>query len=67
MLNCRQVSELYSQQLEREFNIREMLALKMHILICSACRNFGKQMRLLRQITRSAGITSEENNPPNNE
>lgn len=53
MLNCRQVSELCSQELERPLGMGERLALRVHILMCPGCANFRKQMTLLRQVTRA--------------
>ncbi|HRD89012.1 MAG TPA: zf-HC2 domain-containing protein [Accumulibacter sp.] len=53
MLNCREVTRLLSESQERTLGLSERMSLKVHVLICSGCRNFGKQMDALRQITRA--------------
>lgn len=68
MLNCREVTRLLSESQERPLALPERMSLKMHVMMCSGCRNFGKQMQTLRQITRAyargedkgGGKTTEE-------
>ena len=52
MLNCHKATQLMSQAQERELSLQERLGLKLHTGMCAACRNFGRQMPLLRQISR---------------
>jgi hypothetical protein len=49
MLKCKEVSELCSQELERPLPIADRVSLAMHMMMCTGCSNFRKQMRLLRQ------------------
>ena len=49
MLNCQEVSRLYSEAQDRELSLKENVSLKLHIVMCSGCRNFGKQMHTIRQ------------------
>ncbi len=49
MLNCRQTSQLLSQSLDRPLSFRERLSLRLHLLMCGACRRFAKQLRFLRR------------------
>jgi hypothetical protein len=49
MLNCKQASELLSQ----DITLREKILLKLHLLICHGCSNFSKQMTLMREACRS--------------
>ena len=42
MLSCYKATQLISQSHERPLMLREGMALRMHLLICSACRNFSK-------------------------
>lgn len=48
MLNCRQVTMLYSESQERKLGFNERMSVQMHVMMCSGCRNFGKQMPALR-------------------
>jgi len=49
MLKCKEVSELCSQELERPLPMTDRVGLAMHMMMCTGCSNFRKQMRLLRQ------------------
>ncbi|SDZ81615.1 zf-HC2 domain-containing protein [Microbulbifer marinus] len=53
MRNCRETTRLLSESQERELTLSERTSLKFHLAMCSACRNFGKQLGTLRQIARS--------------
>ena len=53
MLNCREITALYSESLERELTLTERMSVRMHVMMCSGCRNFGMQMQTLRHIVRA--------------
>jgi predicted anti-sigma-YlaC factor YlaD len=53
MMNCKQATQLLSEKMDRTLTTKEKLALKMHITLCSACRQFGNQMIDLRTISKS--------------
>ena len=57
MLNCQQVTRLLSESQERTLTLQERMSLKVHVMMCSGCRNFGNQMLTLRQFTR--GVTEQ--------
>jgi hypothetical protein len=48
MLNCKEVTELCSQEMERGLQLHERMSLRMHLMMCSGCTNFRKQMQALR-------------------
>ncbi|MDT8399861.1 MAG: hypothetical protein RQ899_14740 [Pseudomonadales bacterium] len=52
MINCEHVTRLSSEQQERRLSLRERLVLKLHTLMCRGCRNFDRQLPLLRQAAR---------------
>jgi len=52
MLNCKEATELMSQRLDRELSMPRKLSLRLHIMMCSGCRNFSRQMDFLRQVSR---------------
>lgn len=60
MLNCKDVTRLYSVSQERKLTLQERMSLKMHVMMCSGCRNFGKQMVTLRQATRAYAKGADE-------
>lgn len=60
MLNCQQVTRLYSASQERPLTLQERMSLKMHVMMCSGCRNFGKQMLTLRHVARAYAKGADE-------
>lgn len=72
MLNCINVTRLLSESMERELTIKERMGLKMHLVMCSGCRNFGKQMHTLRLATKlyskpPSGLSSPHEEPQSDE
>lgn len=49
MLNCRESTELCSQELERHLSLNEKVSLKAHLMMCRHCSNFKKQIRLFHE------------------
>ena len=52
MLMCREAARLISASYQRPLRWREQVALRMHLAICDACRNFKKQMNFLTTAAR---------------
>jgi predicted anti-sigma-YlaC factor YlaD len=52
MLSCKDTSELVSRSLDEELSWRERLAVRLHLLVCGACRHFTGQMAFLRRAAR---------------
>ncbi len=53
MLNCKQVTEVCSQELERPLKMGEKLALQTHLMMCSGCTNYRQQMKALRLVMQT--------------
>jgi len=53
MMSCRQATRLMSDRQERKLTVKENVSLKLHIMMCFACQNFGKQMNVLRKISKA--------------
>ncbi|PTD95349.1 zf-HC2 domain-containing protein [Pseudothauera lacus] len=51
MLSCKKASRLCSEALDRELGLRERLALRMHLMMCSGCTNYHDQMAFIRRVT----------------
>lgn len=72
MMNCRQATRLMSEAQERKLSRMQRLSLKIHVSMCSGCRNFERQMGSLRTIAqayskgRAGGVdgTPDSDNPP---
>jgi len=48
MLSCRQATRLLSDAQDRRLSTAERLQLRLHVLMCSACRRFGQQLGQMR-------------------
>lgn len=47
--HCREVHRLTSEGMDRPLALGERVTIRLHLLGCTACRNFAGQMRLLRE------------------
>ncbi len=63
MLSCKDASRLQSHAYERPLNARELIGLKLHLLICKGCRGFAQQLNLIhlacRRIDESKGVGAD--------
>lgn len=68
MLNCREVTELCSEELDRALGLRERMALRTHLMMCAGCTQFRAQMATMRRLMQAyaqgeaAGLGDDE--PP---
>lgn len=53
MMNCKEATKLLSDKKERSLLGKEKASLTLHTMMCSACRNFGKQMDSLSVFSQS--------------
>ena len=49
---CREVTRLCSQAMDRRLTFHEQVSLCVHSLLCGYCRNYIRQIRLLRRCVR---------------
>ena len=59
MLTCKEVSGLVSQGLDRRLGFGERIALRVHLMICTGCTNFSRQVAFLRKAVPRIGDSSE--------
>jgi len=52
MLSCRQIYDHASALVDCELSIGEAMAVRVHLLMCGACRRFIRQFRLLTRVLR---------------
>jgi hypothetical protein len=50
--SCREASRLQSEALDRPLSRAERLGLRLHVLLCSWCRRYGRQIRFLNSAIR---------------
>lgn len=56
MYSCRQASRIVSESLDRKLTMQEQINLRMHLFICSMCRNFKQNIYMLEQMMRRLGL-----------
>lgn len=47
--NCGDVSRLQSTALDRQLPFSKRVGMRLHLLVCSWCRRYGRQVRFLRE------------------
>jgi predicted anti-sigma-YlaC factor YlaD len=47
---CKEASQLQSDGFERSLTLMERIRLRIHLLICAACRNYSENLKLLNNI-----------------
>ncbi len=53
MMSCQRASVLMSQKMDRPLSRSERISLRFHLLMCSGCRRFDRQMGSLRQLSKA--------------
>lgn len=53
MLSCRQATEVCSAEMDRRLKLREQVSLRAHLMFCTGCTNYRRQMKTLRQVMRA--------------
>lgn len=53
MLNCREVTEVCSVEMERPLILGEQVSLRTHLMMCTGCSNYRNQMKTLRQVMQA--------------
>jgi hypothetical protein len=64
MLNCKEVTELCSQELDRPLRMGERMSLGTHLLMCTGCTNFRKQIKALRFVAQTYAAGGAAVTPP---
>ena len=48
MFNCKKISEMVSESMDRKFPLHRRIMITVHLLMCRYCNRFKKQLVLLR-------------------
>jgi len=61
IFNCKEVSQLVSQSMDRELSFTKRMGVRFHLMMCRYCARFGQQLKRIRELIRSQ---EEDNIPP---
>lgn len=53
MMNCEKATRLISESQERALSLPEKMRLKMHVMMCSGCKNFNLQVPFLSKAMKA--------------
>lgn len=53
MLSCKEVTEVCSVEMERPLRLTEQVSLRVHLMMCTGCTNYRKQIIMLRQVMQA--------------
>ena len=53
--SCQEVSRLLSSGLDETLPVADRARLRLHLVMCQACRNVGEQMQFIRQAMKRLG------------
>jgi predicted anti-sigma-YlaC factor YlaD len=62
MLNCKQVATLASDYLDKNTNTGLNWKIRMHLMMCSHCRRFYRQLKITNIVARSVLSESSDDN-----
>lgn len=69
MLSCREVTAVCSAEMERPLGLGEKVSLHAHLMMCTGCTHYRRQMKALRQVMqtyaegRAPGVEPERGAP----
>ncbi len=53
LVSCKEATRLLSQREDRRLTRGEILRLRLHLAVCTACSRFARQLRVLRRAMRA--------------
>lgn len=53
MLSCEEATRVCSDELERPLKLGEQFGLRVHLMMCTGCTNYRKQVRTLREVMQT--------------
>ncbi len=60
MLTCKTVSRKVSDGMDARMSLTEKLSVRMHLLLCPACKRFATQLTILRDAMTSLWVDQPE-------
>ena len=54
-LTCKEAHRLVAEQLDRELPLGDRLRVRLHLIACTSCTRFKRQMQFLREAMKRVG------------
>lgn len=67
MKSCDEITHLVSEGQERSLTLKEKLELRVHVLYCSGCRNFEKNIHFIRSAMKGFAAGRDHQNQTGNQ
>ena len=65
MFSCQEMSRLISDAMDRTLPLHVRIRMRLHLLICTLCQRYQKQLSLLRDVLRMNGAKLNEDDHAN--
>ena len=59
MLSCKDVTRLLSESMDRSLPLGKRVGVRLHLLICTFCSRYERQLLLIRETVRRLAATDE--------
>ena len=63
MFNCKKVTHLVSESLDRKLPLYQRLGMRIHLMMCKFCSRYQEQLLFLRKTSRLYSESSEDADP----
>ncbi|MFZ0481850.1 MAG: zf-HC2 domain-containing protein [Desulfobacterales bacterium] len=60
MFNCKKVTQLLSESLDRNLPLYERMGIRIHLMMCKFCSRYKEQLLFLRKTARLYSESSED-------
>jgi hypothetical protein len=54
LFSCKQIAQAVSESFDHTLSWRQQLVVGLHLMMCSFCRSFKRQLHFLQQVARHA-------------
>ncbi len=63
MFNCKEVTRLVSESLDRKLPIHQRTGKRVHLFMCKFCSRYQQQLMFLRKILSTSAMYDEDTEP----
>ncbi len=64
MFNCKEITRMVSESMDRELPLHERMGIRVLLLMCKFCSRYRRQLLILRDVIHLYTVHSEKIEPP---